>query len=288
MTEENSAPQWERYSDVYPGAGHTVVGDVRVLRGVESHGLAPRDVLAYLPPSYNVSLQRRYPVLYLQDGQNVFDAQTSFSGEWGADKAANRLASHDQEAILIAIPNAGNARAAEYSPWPISAGGTRSHPRADAYVAYLCDTVKPLVDSSFRTQADRAATGIAGSSLGGLLALYAALTRPATFGYCAALSPAFWVGRERITAVARRLRAPGLRVYLDAGMHEDGLRFVQQVRRVRDILQRQGYEVVYVEDMEGEHSEEAWRRRFPAALAWFIDPAAIPSGTADDAARNSG
>jgi predicted alpha/beta superfamily hydrolase len=266
--------QWERYGEVYPG--HTVAGDVRVMRGVGSHGLTPRDVLVHLPLAYDVQRGLRYPVLYLQDGQNVFDEETSFSGEWGADEAAGRLASYGHEAILVAVPNAGESRAEEYSPWPIDPANRRAHPKADAYVAFLTQTIKPLVDASFRTRGDRASTGIAGSSLGGLIALYAALTQPAVFGYCAALSPAFWVGRERITTVARRFRAPGLRVYLDAGRREGGPRFVQQVRRMRDLLRGQGYEVAYVEDEEGEHSEAAWRRRFPAALAWFIDPAAKP------------
>jgi glycogen operon protein len=259
------------YSQVYPGEEHTVSGDVRVLRDVAGPGVEARDVLVYLPPSYNEDPTRYYPVLYLQDGQNVFDAATSFSGEWGADEAAEQLAGRGREAILVAVPNAGDARAAEYSPWPLDAAAP--DPRASAYVKYLRDVVKPLVDATFRTCPDRASTGIAGSSLGGLIALYAALTAPDTFGFCAALSPAFWVAGGRIASVARTLRAPGLRVYLYAGHREAGPRFVRQVRRMRDLLRAEGYKVTYVEDPRGEHSENAWRRHFPAALARFIDVA---------------
>lgn len=266
--------QWQRYDEVYQGDGHTVVGDVRVLRGVASHGLVPRDLVVHLPPSYADNSSRRYSVLYLHDGQNVFDAETSYAGEWGADEAAEELAARGLEAILVAIPNAGRARAAEYSPWPTIM--SRKGSQADAYLAFLLDTVKPCVDAAFRTDPARERTGIAGSSLGGLISLYACLARPETFGFCAALSPAFWPGRGGIYTFARDHRDRGLRVYLDTGGDEGGDRYVAQVRRMRDLLRRQGYDVAYVEDPMGKHNEEDWRRRFPAVLAWFLDPRQRP------------
>jgi len=269
---------WQDYHEVYPGDGHTVAGDVRVLRGVASHGLAPRDLLVYLPPSYAIRGARRYPVLYLQDGQNVFDAATSYAGEWGADEAAEALAARGLDVILVAVPNTGIARGAEYSPWPVRPSSTRQPSQAGAYLDFLTTTVKPRVDADFRTSRSRAHTGIAGSSLGGLIALYACLERPGVFGYCAALSPAFWPGGGGIFTVARDHSDAGLRVYLDGGRQEAGDRFVAQVRRMRDLLRRQGCDVAYVEDALGQHNEEAWRRRFPAALAWFLDPALRPDG----------
>ncbi len=270
---------WQDYHEVYPGDGHTVAGDVRLLRGVVSHGLARRDVLVYLPPSYATRPARRYPVLYLHDGQNVFDAATSYAGEWGADEAAESLAARGLDAILVAVPNAGLARGAEYSPWPVRPSSTRQPSQAGAYLDFLTTTVKRRVDADFRTSPKRADTGIAGSSLGGLIALYACLSRPGIFGYCAALSPAFWPGRGGIFSVARERPDPGLRVYLDAGRQEAGDRFVAQVSRMRDLLRDQGCDVAYVEDAQGQHNEEAWRRRFPAALAWFLDPALRPASS---------
>lgn len=263
--------QWRPYHEVYPGDDHTVAGDVQVLQHVTSHGLAPRDLLVYLPPSYATQPTQRYPVLYLHDGQNVFDAATSFAGEWGADEAAEDLAAQGHETILVAVPNSGKARAAEYSPWPVRPFSWRGA-RADAYCAFLIETVKPCVDASFRTSSECAMTGIAGSSLGGLISLYACLTRPGVFGFCAALSPALWPGRGRIYELARTRRDDGLRVYLDAGGREVNGKLVAQVRRLRDLLARQGCDVAYVEDPDGDHNEAAWRRRFPAALAWFLDP----------------
>lgn len=285
--------KWAPYDAVYPGDGHTVAGDVRVLRGVGGHGLTPRDVLAYLPPGYDAGESetgagagaRRYPVLYLQDGQNAFDAATSYAGEWGADEAAEGLAARGLEVILVAVSNAGTARAAEYSPWPIGPRAAKGGPtEADAYLNYLLGAVKPRVDAAFRTSKARAHTGIAGSSLGGLIALYGALARPDAFGFCAALSPALWPGRGGIFGVARERRAPGLRVYLDAGRGEAGGRLVDGARRMRDLLRGQGYDIAYVEDAEGEHNEESWRRRFPAVLAWFLDPRLRPDPTHDGSA----
>jgi len=253
-----------------------VVGDVRVLRDVGSSAVATRDLLVYLPSSYATATWRRYPVLYLQDGQNVFDAATSYAGEWGADEAAEALAARGLEAILVAIPNAGKDRAAEYSPWPLRSYTLHKHMHADAYLDYLLTVVKPAVDTSFRTSAVRADTGIAGSSLGGLIALYACLARPGAFGFCAALSPALWPGRSHIFTVAKEQRDPGLRVYLDAGQREAGDRFLTQVRRMRDLLRGQGYDVAYVEDAEGQHNEASWRARFPAVLTWFLEPRLRP------------
>jgi len=138
---------WERY------AGGPVAGDVRVSR-------ADRDLHAYLPPSYERS-DRRFPGLYMHDGQNLFDATTSFAGEWGVDETMEELAVEGLEAIVIGIPH-GEDRVREYTPF--NGGG-------DEYLAYVVDTVKPLVDSSFRTLSDREHTGIMGSSLGALISL---------------------------------------------------------------------------------------------------------------------
>lgn len=271
---------WVPYGEVYPGDGHTVVGTVLVWPGVAANGLAPRDVLIYLPPSYGTDPERRYPVLYLQDGQNVFDAATSFAGEWGADESAEELAARGLEAILVAVPNSP-ARAAEYSPWPLRSfpsrrGGRRHTGQAQVYLDFLLGTVKPRVEADFPVTRERAYTGIAGSSLGALISLYACLSRPGVFGFCAALSPALWPGRGQIITLARRWPDPAMRLYLDVGRREAGERFVMQVQRLAHLLRHQGCTVAYVEDPAGEHNEQCWRRRFPAVLAWLIDPARRP------------
>jgi predicted alpha/beta superfamily hydrolase len=271
-----SMDDWEPYEAVYSGEGHFVSGDVRVLRGVAGRSVGARDLLVYLPPGYESSPERRYPVLYLHDGQNVFDAATSFAGEWGADETAETLAEQGLEVILVAIPNGGRARSAEYSPWTTRQHGLPRQSQADDFLAFVLACVMPRIDDTFRTSRLRNETGIAGSSLGALSALYACLARPGVFGFCGALSPAFWPGRGAIGGFARDHQDPGLRIYIDVGRAEAGDRFLADIRRMRDLLTRQGYDVAYVEDPDGQHNEESWRRRFPAMLAWFLDPELRP------------
>ncbi len=276
---------WKPYKTVYPDAKHKTVGDVRVSSLVSSHGLDARAVLVYLPPSYQRG-DARYPVLYMHDGQNLFDAATSYSGEWGVDDTAEQLAARGLEAIIVGVPNGGVKRLDEYGPWfepdvrlpgvEKGAGG-----RADQYLAFLLETVKPLVDTSFRTRTDRASTGLAGSSMGGLISLWAALEAQDTFGFCGAFSSALWVGEERIFEYVRSRVAPGLRVYLDCGRLEgvgpySQREYLETNRRMRDILKAQGYDLAWVEDRHGAHNEADWRRRFGPVLEWFLNPQVRP------------
>src|SRR5512139_2503958 len=151
-----------------PASGR-IVGHVRVISDVRSPQLGnTRDIHVYLPPSYRAS-GRHYPVVYMHDGQNLFDPETSFSGEWGVDETLERLGPEGVETIVVAIPNMGGARCDEYSPWtdPRAGGG-----RGDAYLAFIVETLKPRIDLKFRTRREREHTGIMGSSMGGLISLY--------------------------------------------------------------------------------------------------------------------
>jgi predicted alpha/beta superfamily hydrolase len=283
---------WQTYAQAYPNGYHSVVGDVRVFRSIQSHGLKLRELMVYLPPSYAKSenSQRRYPVLYMMDGQNVFDDATSYSGEWGADEAAEALAGRANkplECIIVGVPNGGVTRLEEYVPWHdrrITERFPESGPggRARDFLSFLLETVKPLVDGEFRTSQARAETGIAGSSAGGLIALWASFAAPAVFGFCGAFSSALWLGRGRMYGFARRNQADGLRVYLDVGHHEGSgpqnqRQYLLANRKMRDILVRHQYDVAYVEDKNGVHSESDWRRRFPPVLEWFLDGETRPS-----------
>ena len=276
---------WKPYKTAYPDAKHRVTGDVRVSARVSSHGLEPREILVYLPPSYE-STDRTYPVLYMHDGQNLFDDATSYSGEWGVDETAEALARPELEAIIVGVPNGGRKRLDEYGPWfepdvrlpgiESGAGG-----RAEDYLAFLLETVAPAVNASFRTRTDRASTGIAGSSMGGLISLWASIEAGETFGFCAAFSSALWVGEERIFEYVRERLAPGLRIYLDCGGQEgvgpySQREYLEANRRMRDILKAQGYDLAWVEDRRGKHNEADWRRRFGPVLTWFLNPSERP------------
>src|SRR5205085_774096 len=179
---------------------HTVVGDLRVLEGVSSPQLGNRrDILVHLPFSYRQGHQR-YPVLYMHDGQNLFDEATSFCGEWEVDETMEELRHEGLEAIVVGIPNMGDQRCEEYSPFP---NRRFRSVRGAAYLAFLVETVKPLIDHTFRTLPERDHTGIMGSSMGGLISLYAFFRHPEVFGFAGVMSPSLWFARQSIFAYVR-------------------------------------------------------------------------------------
>jgi len=247
-----------------------VVGNIRRFAKIESPQLGNRrDVLVYLPPSY-VSSGRHYPVLYMQDGQNLFDATTSFAGEWQVDETMERVSGEGLEAIVVAIPNSGRHRADEYSPFRDERVGGG---RGDDYLAFVIDTLKPRIDAEFRTRRERAATGILGSSMGGLISLYALLRRADIFGFAGAMSPSLWFARGAIFEVAVGISQWDGRLYVDTGTLE-GRGHVRQVREmVRLLRRRAGHprrQIQYVEEPGAQHNEAAWARRFEPALRWLL------------------
>lgn len=266
------------------GAHHTVVGDLRVLRGVESRELGnSRDVFVLLPASYEACPERRYPVIYAQDGQNLFDRHRSYAGEWRFDETLADLASDGIEPIVVGIANAGTDRIHEYSP--IVEPGV-SEGRGEAYLTFLVETLKPQIDRLLRTLPGRESTGIIGSSLGGLISLFGFFERAETFGWVGALSPSLQFGDgEFLRYLERRAYVPG-RIYLDVGS-EEGARprlgrylfrpfarpYPARVRAVFRRLVRKGYSagesIILVQESGGRHHEEAWARRLPFALRFL-------------------
>jgi isoamylase len=247
-----------------------VVGNIRRLAGIESPQLGNRrDVLVYLPPSYGSS-GRHYPVLYMHDGQNLFDATTSFAGEWLVDETMERVSREGLEAIVVAIPNSGRQRADEYSPFHDERVGGG---RGEDYLSFLIDTLKPRIDAEFRTRRERVATGIMGSSMGGLISLYALLRRPDTFGFAGAMSPSLWFGRGAMFGVANEVSQWDGRLYLDTGTLE-GRGHVRQIREMVRLLRRRAIhprrQLRYVEERGAHHNEAAWARRFEPALRWLL------------------
>lgn len=243
-------------------------GRVEVIAGVESPQLGNRrDLFVYLPGSYP---HGRYGVIYMQDGQNLFDPAWSFAGSWMLHEALDGGGRRGLEAIVVGIANAGPNRLAEYSPFP---DPTHGGGRADLYLDFVLQTVKPLVDERFRTYADRRHTGIAGSSMGGLLSLYAFFRHPGAFGAAGVMSPSLWFGdRAIVPFVASAPFVPG-RVWLDIGSDE-GRRALDDVRMLRDLLLAKGYQpgrdVRYIEEVGARHEEAAWGRRFHDALPFLL------------------
>lgn len=234
-----------------------------------------RRLWLYLPPDYATNTDRRYPVLYMHDGQNVFDEATSYVGEWGVDESLDAMhAAGELSLIVVAVDHGGTRRFDEYSPWnnPQYGGG-----EGDAYVDFLVETLKPYIDAHYRTLPDRLHTGIAGSSMGGLISFYAALKRPDVFSRAGVFSPAFWVVEDSIMAWTRGRppHAGEQKLYFVSGALEgQGDAYVRNQQQMIDTLAATGYVegddyVAYVR-ADGEHSEWFWRREFPAAVRWLF------------------
>ncbi|MDX2159980.1 MAG: alpha/beta hydrolase-fold protein [bacterium] len=276
---------WKPYS-LTP---NTVVGDLRVWERLYSPQLDnDRNVFVWLPPGYDLDTAH-YPVIYMHDGQNLFDAHHSHSGEWQVDETMTTLANDGLPAIIVGLPNMNEMRGIEYSPYDFTMQDQRHSGRGDAYIGFVTETVKPLIDSHFRTRPEPAFTGIAGSSMGGLISLHGFLTRRDVFGLCGAFSTAYWFGENALLQTAVRLADGTGRVYLDVGTREGetltwffpnlppvdlDMAYVDGVRALRDALLTAGYaegdQFMYLEEEGAPHHESAWARRLPAAMRFLL------------------
>jgi predicted alpha/beta superfamily hydrolase len=194
---------WVDHGKAIPGRV-TVTGDVRLLKNFRSKILNnQRTVVVYLPPGYEQNIQQRYPVIYMQDGQNLFDESTSFAGvEWKMDEAAQKLIGGGETVpfIIVGIYNSPD-RTAEFTPPPLAANGKAgdgSPARGDLYSQFVIEGVKPYIDQTYRTQPDRAHTSIGGASLGGLISMYIAQSHPEVFGQVIVLSPWLRNGDQKL------------------------------------------------------------------------------------------
>jgi predicted alpha/beta superfamily hydrolase len=249
-----------------------------------------RDVLVFLPPGYDdgstpgftAAVQdegsgRRFPVLYMHDGQNLFEAETAFNpGEhWRVGETATALieAGRIEPLIIVGIYNTGEARIEEYTPTgDRKLGGGH----ADEYGRMIIEELKPLVDGAYRTRPDAASTGIAGSSLGGLVSLHLGFTHPQVFTRIAALSPSVWWDRKAILKTIREARSkPKLRLWVDMGTAE-GRRGLDDARLLKAALVGLGFveniDLRYAEYEGATHSEQAWSERVGPMLEWLFPP----------------
>jgi predicted alpha/beta superfamily hydrolase len=278
LSDGSATGEWRPYPVPEEEAAHPAAPSLLVLEQLYSPELGThRDILVALPASAAPG-DLRYPVVYMHDGQNLFDPATSYAGHWELAATLAYHALEGLEAIVVGIPNMGRRRRYEYSPFrdPLHGGGG-----GDRYLQFLCETLKPRIDAAFPTLADAASTAVAGSSLGGLISLYALFRRPHTFGVAGVLSPALWFAGGAIFDYVRQAAGPGGRIYLDIGTAE-GEDELREVRRLRDLLVergfRPGHDLVYVEDEGADHHESAWARRLRDTLPYLV--AGRPAGRA--------
>ncbi|ALZ75876.1 alpha/beta hydrolase-fold protein [Rheinheimera sp. F8] len=228
-----------------------------------------RTVRLYLPPGYNNSANQRYPVLYMHDGQNLFDKSTAYAGEWQVDEILNQLATADQlQLIVVGIDNGGEHRMTELNPHNHAEYGKSE---AAAYLALLRDVVKPYIDQHYRTLPDAANTGIMGSSMGGLFSHFAALEAGDTFSKIGIFSPSYWITD---TAVTRYQQSPvpvDARWYFYVGGDEGGGMAEQasQVYQAVDKLPASQGQRQFKLAPDAGHNEAAWAAEFRQAVLWL-------------------
>ena len=236
-----------------------------------------RDITVFLPPGYEDQPDRRYPVLYLHDGQNLFEAEKAFKkGEhWRAGETATALiqAYAIDPLVIVGVANTGPHRLHEYTP---THDRRRGGGGADAYGQLLIEELKPFIDTAYRTLPDAAHTAIGGSSLGGLVSLYLALKRPDVFSRAAVLSPSVWWDRRAILRNVREARPkPRLRLWVDIGTRE-GRHHVDTARLLKSGLIKAGWEEevdLHYEEITGAtHGESAWAARLDRVLQWLFPP----------------
>jgi predicted alpha/beta superfamily hydrolase len=258
----------------------SVVGDLRLHEFKSRIFRNTRMLRVWLPPGYDDGNAQRYPTLYLNDGQNLFDRATAFAGvEWQVDETADRLIREGAvpPMIIVGIDNTQNERMREYVPYRTFSPPIL-RPLGKRYPEFLAREVMPFVQQNYRTAKGPEHTGLGGSSLGGLVSLYTAIAMPGVFGRLLIESPSLFISNRQILKASRRFREWPGRVFLGIGGKETGredknFEIVDDVRELAEILRRSGLHeqrlCLRIEDDAG-HNEGAWAARFPGALAFLF------------------
>ncbi len=243
----------------------TILKGVGVIPGQDK----PRTIRVYTPPGYAES-EDSYPVLYMHDGQNLFEDSTSFAGEWGIDEILDSLSlKSDFNLIVVGIDNGGENRIHELTAWDHPQYGKAE---GGAYMSFIVDIVKPYIDRNYRTKPDRSNTAIMGSSLGGLISHYAIYRYPEVFSKAGIFSPSYWWGTgpfEQVEGVDLPL---DVRLNFLMGEKEGESMVVPMREMVQKILDR-GHPNDRISSKinpEGEHNEKFWRSEFPKAVLWLF------------------
>jgi len=229
-----------------------------------------RTIRMYFPPDY--SSGKRFPVIYMHDGQNLFDAGTSFSGEWQVDETLDSLYKYNGfSCIVVGIYNGEKNRLNEYSPWrndTLNAGGD-----GEKYASFIVKNLKPFVDSHYRALTDRENTVIMGSSMGGLISLYMALEYPEVFGKAGIFSPSLWFSPKVFELIQNYNLKKLQKFYLISGGKEGG-KAVYNTLRADSLLRSIGFDENYIRckiSKDGQHNEEFWSHEFGDAVRYLFN-----------------
>ena len=255
-----------------PTANSTALDNVKLFDEAMHMPQLNRDrrIWVYTPPNYENS-ENTYPVLYIHDGQNVFDAATSYAGEWEVDETLNWLQkANGLELIVVAIDNGDDHRMNEYAPW---SNPRIEKPEGDAYLDFIANTLKPRIDSNYRTKTDKANTAIIGSSMGGLISHHAGLKYSDVFGKVGVFSPSFWISEDAYEFAKTNSKLYDNKMYFLIGSKEGG-NMVEDMNRMVKVMKTNGFNPSNLKSKTvegGTHSEGFWRSEFPEAICWLFD-----------------
>lgn len=225
-----------------------------------------RRLWVYLPVDYETS-GKKYPVLYMHDGQNLFDRATSFSGEWGVDEA---LDSMRNQCIVVGIDNGGVKRMLEYNP-----DDTKQFGKGEGkeYLEFIVKELKPFIDNKYRTMNDKKHTFIAGSSMGGLISFYAGIYYPETFGALGVFSPSFWINpqiKDEVKQLVNKKSNHSQQYFFYVGEKEGG-QMTNDMRAIAEEVKQLADPALKVEiNPEGKHNEADWNKVFPMFYKWIV------------------
>ncbi|MBO3097357.1 alpha/beta hydrolase [Gelidibacter pelagius] len=225
-----------------------------------------KTIWLYLPKAYANS-NKDYPVVYMQDAQNLFDAETSYVGEWNVDEYLDSIS--DNKSLIIGIEHGNEKRMEELTPFPNEKYGGG---KADAYLNFIINTLKPHIDTTYRTLNDPEHTTIFGSSLGGLMSFYALIKYPDTFGNAGIFSPSFWFSNRIFEFVSESDLSPNSRFYFLAGS-EESIEMIPDQNKMIELLLKKGVPENHIKKIiieGGQHNEALWRHNFPEAYQWLV------------------
>lgn len=226
-----------------------------------------KKIWLYVPLNYEKS-NKKYPVIYMHDAQNLFDVATSYAGEWNIDETLDSLKA---KVIIIGIEHGNEKRIDELTPYKNEKHGGGN---ANAYLEFIVKTLKPHIDANYRTKTNAKNTGIWGSSLGGLVSFYAALQYSAVFGKVGCFSPAFWINKKEIFQKMEDTPKFTTKIYLLCGDKEDSGAMVSDMKEMETLINSKRCECKKLNKSvivkEGEHNEKLWRNAFAKAYLWLF------------------
>jgi len=227
-------------------------------------------VWLYLPPDYATS-KKKYPVIYMHDGQNLFDDKTSYVGEWKVDEILNKIYEETGEGfIVVGVEHGGKERVNEYTPWAHKRHGGG---KGKEYIHFVVNVLKPYVDTNYRTKSKQKYTGLIGASLGGLISYYGGLAYPDVFGKIGALSTSFWFSDQVFELTKKNGNQKNVRMYLLVGGKEGGT-MVSDMFKAEKMLKDNGFNernLTSKLNKEAEHNEAFWSSEFETVVKWLYE-----------------